>query len=109
MLGSVYLSLDINPACPNTVAEALACGAPVVAFDTGALPELVDENCGKIVAYGSNPWDLEYPNVESLEQAIKEVFKNYNHYATNAFQKATQDYSLDLMFEKYNKVVKSII
>jgi len=32
LLGSVYLSLDINPACPNTVAEALACSAPVVAF-----------------------------------------------------------------------------
>lgn len=36
MFGSIYLSLDINPACPNTVIEALACGAPVVAFDTGS-------------------------------------------------------------------------
>jgi glycosyltransferase involved in cell wall biosynthesis len=109
MLGSVYLSLDINPGFPNTVAEALACGAPVVAFDTGALPELVDENYGKIVAYGSNPWDLEYPDVMSLEQAIKLIFQDYNHYATNAYQKASQDYVLDLMFEKYNKIIKSII
>ena len=107
--GSVYLSLDINPACPNTVAEALACGAPVVAFDTGALPELVDENCGIIVPYGSNPWDLEYPDVESLSKAINTLFSNYNDFAANAYQKAAKDYPLQVMFEKYNTIINSVL
>jgi glycosyltransferase involved in cell wall biosynthesis len=101
LFGSVYLSLDIHPACPNTVAEALACGAPVVAFDTGALPELVDETCGIIVPYGSNPWDLEYPDVESLMLGIKKIFNNYNSYSRIAFKKANDNYCLDMMYEEY--------
>jgi glycosyltransferase involved in cell wall biosynthesis len=107
MLGSVYLSLDINPGFPNTVAEALACGAPVVAFDTGALPELVDEFCGKVVPYGSNPWDLEYPDVHKLMQSITEVFEKYDTYTKAASKKAIENYTLDIMFKKYKAILKN--
>jgi glycosyltransferase involved in cell wall biosynthesis len=34
------------------VAEALACGTPVCAFARGALPELIDDRCGVLVAPG---------------------------------------------------------
>ncbi len=43
----VLYSSDINAACPNSVIEALACGLPVLAFDTGALPELVTGDSGQ--------------------------------------------------------------
>ena len=103
----MYLSLDINPACPNTVAEALACGAPVVGFKTGALPELVDNNCGKIIEYGSDPWDLEYPDVGSLESAIVQVFDEYELYSNNAYQRASQRYDVRDMLEKYLEVIEN--
>jgi glycosyltransferase involved in cell wall biosynthesis len=109
LMGSVYLSLDINPACPNTVAEALACGAPVIAFNTGSLPELVDITCGKVVPYGSNPWDLEYPDVKSLMQGIIEVFNDYNRYSNAAFIKANDNYSLQMMFEKYKASIQETL
>jgi glycosyltransferase involved in cell wall biosynthesis len=104
--GAVYLSLDIHPACPNTVAEALACGAPVVAFNTGALSELVDASCGKIVDYGSNPWNLGYPDVNSLSSAIVEVFEDYNSFSKNAYAKAKSNFELTHMFQKYLDVFK---
>jgi glycosyltransferase involved in cell wall biosynthesis len=109
LFGSVYLSLDINAACPNTVAEALASDAPVVAFDTGALPELVDEFCGKVVPYGSNPWDLEYSDVHSLLKSIIEVFEEYNIYSKGASKKAIENYTLDIMFKKYNVILKNAL
>jgi glycosyltransferase involved in cell wall biosynthesis len=34
------------------VAEALACGTPVCGFERGALPELLDERCGRLVTPG---------------------------------------------------------
>jgi glycosyltransferase involved in cell wall biosynthesis len=34
------------------VAEALACGTPVVAFERGGVPELLDARCGRLVAPG---------------------------------------------------------
>lgn len=109
LMGSVYLSLDILPACPNTVAEALACGAPVVAFNTGALPELVDNSCGRIVDYGSDPWELGYPDVNGLHKAIEAIFENYKEYANNAYQKANIEYCLEDMFHKYEKLIKQAL
>jgi len=106
-LGAVYLSLDIQPGCPNTVAEALACGAPVVAFNTGALPELVDETCGKIVEYGSNPWDLDYPDSNALVKAINDTFLNYDDLSRSAFLKAKTEYSLSEMLEHYLKYLNA--
>ena len=103
--GSVYLSLDINPACPNTVVEALACGAPVIAFNTGALPELVNQKCGKIVPYGSNPWDLEYPDVRSLKDAVIDIFSDYNNYSIGAYARAKKNYGLQDMFSKYASIL----
>lgn len=107
--GSVYLSLDINPACPNTVAEALACGAPVVGFNTGALGELVDQDCGVIVEYGADPWSLAYPDVNALIQVIPEVFANYKRYSENARLKAANEYDQDEMVQKYMNIIEKML
>jgi glycosyltransferase involved in cell wall biosynthesis len=45
----LLFAADIHPACPNAVIEALGCGLPVAAFDTGALKELVGDEAGAIV------------------------------------------------------------
>jgi len=107
--GAVYLSLDINPACPNTVIEAMAQGSPVVAFDTGALPELVKKNCGKIIDYGSNPWNLDYPDVNNLSIAITSVFSDYDYFAKHAYQYAQSKFNLNQMTKSYLSIMNNLI
>ena len=97
----VYYSADINAACPNAVIEALACGLPVVAFDTGALPELVAEGSGRVVAYGADPWKLEAPDVPALVRATEEILIDQAAYRQAARDRAEGLFGLDRMVLAY--------
>jgi glycosyltransferase involved in cell wall biosynthesis len=98
-------SADINAACPNAVIEALACGLPVVAFNTGALPELVVGDAGRLVPYGGDPWKLERPDVPALAAAATEILKNQPRFRRAARRHAEVAFGLDLMVEKYLDVL----
>lgn len=107
--GAIYVSLDIHAACPNTVIEALACGAPVVGYDTGSLKELVINGSGMIVPYGSNPWELGKPDFDKLVLGIGEVYRNYSEFSRNARELAIARYSLTDMFKKYQTVINNTL
>ncbi|MBC8509253.1 MAG: glycosyltransferase family 4 protein [Anaerolineales bacterium] len=92
---------DINAACPNSVIEALACGLPVLSFDTGALPELVKGNAGRVVPYGGDPWKLEQPDIPALAQAAVEILMNQNHFKLDARVCAEDIFALDQMTNSY--------
>ena len=94
-------SADLNAACPNSVIEAMACGLPVVAFDTGSLPELVTDGAGIVVPYGGDPWRLDSPDVESLAEAALEVLAAQEVYRHAARRRAEAAFSLDIMVDGY--------
>jgi len=94
-------SADLNAACPNSVIEALACGLPVVAFETGALPELVKEDAGRLSPYGGDPWKLDPPDVDRLAQAALEVLGDQPRFRANARMRAEACLGLERMVEGY--------
>lgn len=101
----VLYSADINAACPNAVIEALACGLPVVAFDTGALPELVPAHSGQVVPYGGDPWQLDAANIMGLAEATAKVLQNQEHFRAGARAHAETNFSLDEMTNRYLEVL----
>jgi glycosyltransferase involved in cell wall biosynthesis len=101
----LLFSADLNPACPNSVIEALACGTPVVGFDTGALRELVPEACGKVVPYGGDPWKVETPDIPGLAAAAASVMEDREKYSRAARAHAESSLGLDKMMEGYLQVL----
>ena len=90
-----------DAACPNSTIEALACGLPVVAFDTGALPELVTAEAGMVVPYGGNPWELDPPDVMGLARGAAEVLADQPRFRQGARRRAEEAFGLDSMVEGY--------
>jgi glycosyltransferase involved in cell wall biosynthesis len=98
-------SADLNAACPNSVIEALACGLPVAAFATGALPELVTGDSGRVVPYGGNPWKLDKPDLPTLVEAATEIIDNQERFRTSARSRAEEAFGLDTMVKRYLDVL----
>ena len=94
-------SADLNAACPNSVIEALACGLPVAAFSTGALPELVTAGAGRLVPYGGDPWKLEKPDLPALAKAAAEILVDQERFRAAARQRAEAAFGLDRMVDLY--------
>jgi len=101
----LFFSADLNAACPNSVIEALACGLPVLSFDTGALNELVIGDSGRVVPYGGDPWNIDPPDVESLADAGAEILQNQPRFRKAAREQAEKNLGLDQMVEKYLEVL----
>ncbi len=101
----LLFSAEVNPPCPNSVIEALACGLPVVGFDTGSLSELVQNNAGRLVPYGANPWKLEQPDIPELVNAAMEVIEDQARFRESARQQAELKFGLDKMVDAYLKVL----
>lgn len=69
-LSEIYSAADIfvNPTLednfPTVNLEALACGTPVITYETGGSPESITKDCGRVVPYG---------DYEALKKAIIEL------------------------------------
>ncbi len=100
-----YFSAEINPPCPNSVIEALACGLPVAGFTMGSLPELVTPEAGMVVPYGGNPWKLESPDIPGLAAATVQMLEELPRYQAGARARAESAFGLDAMVEKYLDVL----
>jgi glycosyltransferase involved in cell wall biosynthesis len=98
---ALFLSMEINPPCPNAVIEALAAGLPVLAFDTGSARELVGAG-GEVVPYGADPWRLEVPrNLEALGEAGRRILGRWSEYSLKARSEAERRFDIRAVAKAY--------
>ncbi len=98
-------SAEVNPPCPNSVIESLACGLPVIGFDSGSLKELVTDDAGCIVPYGSNPWKLETPDISTLAISAENLLTKQDQFRAAARKRAEFAFGLDQMVDSYLNVL----
>jgi glycosyltransferase involved in cell wall biosynthesis len=98
-------SADLNAACPNSVIEALACGLPVTGFATGALPELVSGDAGRLAPYGGDPWKLAPPDLPALVQAAAQILKAPERFRSAARRRAEEAFDLERMVDRYLEIL----
>ena len=106
-LAALYSLADVfaNPTYvdnfPTTNIEALACGTPVITYNTGGSPEAVDENTGIVIPRG---------NKDALKKAIIEVITNKDKYTSEACrQRAVSHFNKDDRFGDYIKLFNQAI
>ena len=51
-MADVFVNATLEDNFPTTNLEALACGTPVITFDTGGSPESLTDACGRVVPKG---------------------------------------------------------
>ena len=71
--------------------------------------ELVSENAGKIVDYGSDPWMLGLPDVDNLINGILSVTNNYESYCREARITAENRFRIKDIVTKYISCIEKLI
>lgn len=101
-LAKVYTAADVFVNCtyednfPTVNLEALACGIPVVTFDTGGSKEAIDETCGSFVEKG---------DVVALYKEICRIFEEKN-IKENCIKRAKNNFSSEPQYRKYLEIYR---
>ena len=102
-LAEIYTAADVflNPTLednfPTTNLEALACGTPVITFDTGGSIESIDDTCGRIVNRGNAD--------ELLETVLQTIDRRYDSDMCRLRSKLFDKYD---RFEDYLKLYNGV-
>ncbi|MGA1846336.1 glycosyltransferase [Deferribacter abyssi] len=104
-LVEIYSSADVfvNPTLednfPTTNIESLACGTPVITFDSGGSPECLDEKCGYVIKKG---------DFKELYKKILEVKKQGKNYFSEFCIKQSKKFDKNKRFEEYINLYREI-
>lgn len=95
-LAEIYTAADlfVNPTrednYPTVNMEALACGTPVLTFETGGSPESIDDTCGAVV---------ECDNIDVLKKEIVHICKD-NLYCMRACRKRAEEFREEAQYSR---------
>ena len=101
-LAEIYTAanLFVNPTreenYPTVNMEALACGTPVLTFNTGGSPEIIDQTCGAVVPKN---------DIEALYNQIIRICEENPYSEENCLKKA-ENFDMNERFKEYVELYK---
>jgi glycosyltransferase involved in cell wall biosynthesis len=102
-LADVFVSPAIEDNLPNTVMEALACSTPVVAFNTGGIPDMVE--------HLQNGYLAEFKSATDFAAGIHYVLnpEHKENLAAKARNKVLNTFTNEIVAEQYMAVYRSLL
>jgi glycosyltransferase involved in cell wall biosynthesis len=93
----IFVAPSLEDNLPNTVMESLACGIPVVAFNIGGMPDMIDHLINGYLAVPFDNNDL----ANGIYWAIKNPLPEINNTARN---KILEKFNLQRVAKKYLEI-----
>ncbi len=96
-LAEIYSAADlfVNPTreenYPTVNMESIACGTPVLTFETGGSPEIPNETCGSVV---------QKDDINALYNEIIRIYKE-KPFSREACLKRAESFDMNIKFEEY--------
>lgn len=101
----IFLFPSLAENFPLVILEAMACGTPIVSFDVGGVKEAM--------VHSQNGYIAKYKDIKDLLSGIKYLSELDNNetrrMAENSIERVKNNFSLEIMTEKYSKLYQKII
>ena len=97
-LGDVFINPTQEEVLGMVNIEALACGTPVITYDSGGSPETIDDDSGMIISRG---------NIKMLAEAIKKC-KAENFSKTSCVKRA-RHFEKSVCYEQYYDLYQHVL
>lgn len=99
----IFLCPSIEDAGPMMIPEAMMCGTPVVAFNAGGAPDLIENMKTGYLANFADPGDLTYGILRLLES------DNNKAVQVSASRAAKEKHSPELVAKRYCELFQSLL
>lgn len=100
-MADCFISMSKEESFGKTVAEAMACGTPVVVYNSTALPELVGDQCGYVA---------EVEKEDDFYEKVKQVLNDgKSRYAQPCRRNAEQKFDLHKNIAEYIQVYQQLL
>lgn len=103
-LGDIYLGPRQGSSCDNVIAEAQACGLPVIVPSWGGNKDMVVDNSTGVVV-DSGQWDYDAQYIQNMADAAEKIAKDLDGYSKRAREHAVKNLNIDKMVDKYIEVL----
>jgi glycosyltransferase involved in cell wall biosynthesis len=100
---TVFVIPSLEENLPNTIMESMACGTPVVGFEVGGIPEMIDHKKTGYLA--------KYKSAQDLSDGIFHILyeADYELISKNSRAKVVENYAEEIVAEQYQNLYESLL